>query len=890
MSFGFPAILILALFLLPVVVWVAKPRHLRQRVSVFLRGVIVFVLVLALAQPEISQPTRRLSVIFVLDASDSMGKDALNNQLNTIETTLTTKAPLDEWGVIVFGANSVIEQSLSSRPNALPLRSQIMSNQTNIADALNKALALLPSNTVGRIVLMSDGQETQRFAEEVARRAQSVNVEIYTVPYAPPRPTDARISALNLPSQVAPNQPFDLTLEVMSDVATSATLLLYSQGQLLSESTLTLGEGANRFVLEQQLEGAGLFAYTAEIIVPNDAFEQNNALSAVTQVTGSLGLLVVADDAREIEALLPILENTGFEVTVSTSARMPSDALALSAYEAVVIANIPATSLTQRQQDTLEIYVRDTGGGLVFIGGDKSYGVGGYAKTTLERLLPLEVTIKDDQRLPQLTIAYLIDTSGSMQASADGINSYLQLGQQALLLSLDVLQPTDRVAIANFDSNGKWIARFQNIEQKSVLSEAVASLQGGGGTDILAGLRLIESEIYNEPSPRKHLILFTDGGSSAFQLVDTAERLYQTGEVTLSVVALGANPPVFLEQMAEVADGNYHRILDANQIPRIFAQEAVLASRSYLIEETFTPVLSAFSPIMDGINALPTLAGYVATSPKEGAQIILRGTEPYQDPILASWQVGLGRVVAFTSDASARWGAEWANWTDFGKFWGQAISWAVLERNSDAFDVRFERVGDTVRVTLDALEEDGTFLNGLSLAGSVSSPTGREGQSLGFAQTSIGQYEATFTPSETGAYGITVVGQDESGREFALRKGWVNNYSDEYAQDTPNTRLLDRLAELTGGVEASENLPLVFAPPDVPNVASTPIWEGLLWLACLLWVIDIAVRRLIISASDLARLRAWLTLKRPQSSDTRLDSLLNAKARATTTKKRDDSL
>jgi uncharacterized membrane protein len=870
-------------------VWLLhKPRHAngarRAYVRFAVRVCVLTLLILALAQPQIETPTRQVAVVFVVDASESMGADARTQARDLIAQAIAGKNANDVWGVVVAGARGVVEQSLSLRADVPALQSRIDGTQTNLADALTKALALLPADGTRRLVLISDGHETLGNATSVAQRAQALGVELHILPITPARLPDARVRALSLPPRLREGQPFELVLELESDQPTSGRVALFANGQYLGETPVRLSAGISRYVLPQAGAGAGFLTYSAQFFPDgDDGYPQNNRLSAVAQVEGQARILLIADDPRETDALLPALQAGGLDIALTTSANAPADALALAAYQAVIVANVPASAFSARQMERLQSYVREAGGGLLFIGGDSSFGAGGYADTPLEAALPVTMTLRDDQRLPQLTIGYLIDTSGSMQNSDDGVFTYLQLAQQALLRSLNTLQATDRVGIANFDSAGTWIARFQTIDDQRALASAVAGLQAGGGTDILAGLRLMEADISAEEAPLKHVVLLTDGGASSAGLVETAQRMYETAGVTLSVVALGTYQPPFLSQMAQVAQGNYHVVRDASQIPRIFAQEAAFASRSYVIDAPFTPALGAFSPIMDGITALPALGGYVATTLKPEAQAVLVGDAPYRDPVLAVWQYGLGRAVAFTSDASARWGRDWLAWRDYARFWGQALSWVVLESADARLQARVEGEGASARLIVEAQGDAGEALNGLAMVASVLAAD-NSAQALTLTQTAAGEYSAPFLATQEGAYLLSISAQGADGDALRARTAWVQGYSAEYDGTPPNLDLLLRLTALADGRDLRDDPTQAFVPPLVPRVARTPLWELLLWLALGLWLLDIALRKLRFTRDDLARLRARLTPPPapPPADDprTRLDALKQAKARA----------
>ncbi|MBZ0290944.1 MAG: glutamine amidotransferase, partial [Anaerolineae bacterium] len=551
----------------------------------------------------------------------------------------------------------------------------------------------------------------------------------------------------------------------------------------------------------------------------------------------------------------------------------------------VILANVPATQLSTRRMETLDSYVRDLGGGLVMIGGPDSYGPGGYFQTPLEDTLPVQMQIRDQQRLPQLTIVYLIDRSGSMGMAGPSGVANIELAKEAIIRSIDFLQPNDRAGLVSFDTIGYWIADLQPVLDRTSLQRQIATLRASGGTDILTGMNLVAREIVNDPSERKHIILLTDGGASPNGLVELTQRLYEDSDVTTSVIAIGGGAAGFLQDMANAGNGNYHMVDTIESIPTIFTLETVLATRSYILEDTFVPALTASSPIMNGIDSAPPLLGYVATSPKQTAQVVLRGPDPYNDPILTTWQYGLGRAVAFTSDATARWAANWVTWDNFTRFWSQTVRWTITEGASNNLETRVLMEGEQARIVVDARDDAGSFLNGLDLNAAVVDPL-LESNSLNLRQVAPGRYEAVFTPEEEGAYFLGVNGQTEINNQplnLSQTTGWVMSYSPEYdiQQRGADVNLLRDIGELTGGQDMTEDPSLPFEHNLEAQSARAPLWPWLLLAAMLLLPIDIAVRRLIITRSDLQRLQAAIRghIPAPEGPSERLSSLLGAKER-----------
>lgn len=889
MQFTAPAVALLLLILLPLLWLIGFPRHAFRRrrdiSSLLLRSLIVALLVLALAGLQQVGAVERLAVVFLVDASDSMGSDAESAQLDFLRGALANKPHDDEWALLVFGDNAVPERDFSALAEIDGIASTPSANGTNIAKALQTALAMFPPDAARRIVILSDGIATRGDALARAQRAAAAGVEVSYVPYVREPAPDVRIRSLDAPGRVAQEQAFDIAVSIEADADTPATLLVFSGGELIHDEQLDLQAGENRYSLTQHSGKSGFLDFTAQVIVPGekDHFAQNNQLGAFSQVIGPARVLLISAEPTETQFLLPALEQAGMQVEQALPHRLPVNMADLADYKSVIVANVPATELSRVQMSLLDKYVSDIGGGLVMIGGPQSYAPGGYYQTPLERTLPVDMQIKDQRRLPQLTIAYLIDRSGSMgQVGRSGVPN-LELAKRAIVLSLELLQASDRAAIGTFDTGGAWVVPFQQVNDGQAMIAMTNTIRSGGGTDILAGLRLVERDIKEEPSQLKHLILLTDGGANSAGLVELTELLHAEHGVTLSAIAIGRSPGAFLEPMAEAGQGNYYRVANVEEIPLIFAQETVLAARSYIVEETFTPRVTGSSAILDGIGAPPPLRGYVASTPKTAAQRILSGPEPYADPILAAWQYGLGRVVAFTADASARWANEWVVWEDFSRFWGQAVAWSINAGANENLETSIVLEDERARIVVDARDEAGGFLDGLALDGAVLNPSGNSLR-LGLQQTAPGRYEASFTPGSEGAYFLNISGEaaaEAGAAPLTDLKGWVRSYSPEYLPHAGGERLLADLAEVTGGRNLADAPDAVFAHNLGERQAANDIWESLVLLALLLLPLDIALRRLIITRGDLQRLRAFITGRGAQQARSQqMQALFSARSRS----------
>jgi hypothetical protein len=467
--------------------------------------------------------------------------------------------------------------------------------------------------------------------------------------------------------------------------------------------------------------------------------------------------------------------------------------------------------------------------------------------------------IKDPLRRPDVTMLFIIDHSGSMADASGGV-AKLELAKEAAIRSLDLLFPTDRVGVIAFDDTAQWVAPVTDLDEPERLKNAIASLRPGGGTDILAGVQAAAEALPDDPGQVKHVILLTDGGADPTGIPELIRQMNEEHGITLSAVGVGRDAAPFLPELANVGQGRYHFTADPSTIPSIFTEETSLATRSYLIEETFFPELAAPSPILDGITEMPPLHGYVGTSPKATARTILVSHQ--DDPLLAAWQYGLGKAVVFTSDATGRWASEWLAWPGFTTFWSQAVRYALRQPSAGLLEAQVELDGETARLVVNAQTASGEYLNHYDLSARLVEPSGAT-RTLALEQVASGRYEAEFIPGEPGAYLIGLSGQPaERGEEtvegpaagpLVETAGWVLSYSPEYRRLEGDPGALARLAALANGRLAPDSPAEAFSHDFQAARSRRPVWPWLLALAAILLPVDIAVRRLVVTPAELRR-------------------------------------
>jgi uncharacterized membrane protein len=870
-SFTSPIALFL-LLLIPYFVWVGRPYRLqsgrgrwRDWASLGLRLFILLLLTFSLAGTQMVQAADDVAVIFLIDASDSMGPEQAAAAETFVREAITNMPANAQAAVILFGSNALVERPMSGLTELGPIRSVPQSLQTNISGAIRLGLALFPAGSGRRMVLLSDGIVTSGATREAGRLAAAANVQIDYVPLTPPDLiTEAMLTEVRAPTRVVEGDLFNITLTVQSSHNMPGRLRVLSGGTIVYDESIELRRGQHDHVIRLRATQQEFARYQVQLVPEQDTYYQNNQLSAFTEIVGPPRVLLVGTDpAAEIEyeagQLVEALTAVGIEVDQITPTMLPSDLPALSNYASILLVNVSARMLSTRQMEALQSYVRDLGGGVVAVGGPTSYGMGGYFQTPLAELLPVDMEIQDQERFPSVSIVIVIDRSGSMGISEGGGLSKIELAAEASVRVVELLNDMDEIAVIPVDTQpSNPIGPMPAAQREEAIARIREMSAGGGGIFMRTGLLAAEEALANSSTQVQHIIVLADGSDAEEKQEVPAilGRLTNAG-VTVTMVSIGVGQDTaWLEEMAMVGNGRFHLTQDATNLPQIFTEETANVQRSYLIEEPFFPTLVSRSPILSGIQQVPALYGYVGTSPKATAQVIL---ETHQgDPLLAAWQYGLGRSVAWTSDATGRWGLDWVRWEGFPVFWAQAVRWTVSQSRDSLVEMSVVYQNDQARLLVDARDGDGRYLNGLDMTANLVAPTGQV-ETVRLTQRAPGRYETSFQPQIEGAYFIRLAGEDEgSGAVIGQTGGWVLGYSPEYQQLEPDVDLLAQLAGLTGGRDITGNQTAVFDSAPQSQASSRPIWPWLTLLALLLLPLDVGLRRLVVTRRDMARLGEWL--------------------------------
>ena len=833
----------LLLFLIPLAILfvlytaqkLGKMYKLRRRLILFLRNAVFVLLILALSGVNIKWIVDTTTTIFVVDASDSM-KEYRTETEKFVREALNQKGFKDQAGVVAFGDNSLIESFVSKDSVFNKIETEPRGIYTDIENALTTSVSLLPQNSKKRVVLITDGEENEGNSSKLASSIIGENIDFKVYRIEREIGKEAAVESITVPKRLRVGEEFSIVAVIESTVQTGAKLTLISGKDKSVEERVVLQKGSNRFVFRDKADTGGFKSYKVLLEPDADTESKNNEASTFTNVIDRPKILVVEDSAGEADEMVRMLVATGMSYVRVNAQSVPGTLEGLSAYKSIITCNVSAENLSDGFLNSLDSYVKDMGGGFIATGGENSFALGGYYKTPLEKLLPVEMELKGKKEIPDMSIVLVIDKSGSMTEGRGGIMK-LDIAKEAAARTLDSLRPKDQIGVLTFDDTNYWVVPTRKADDAEKIRDDIGTIRPGGGTSIIPALQEGYDSIKNTNTKIKHIILLTDGQAEKSGYMELVEKI-KKDNITVSTVAVGQGSDVqLLEDIAKGSNGRFYYTDEFSNIPRIFAKETFIAARAYLNNREFIPAITNAHPVLTGAaeQGLPSLLGYVAATPKSTSRVVLASDQ--DDPILTVWQYGLGKTAAWNSDINGKWSRNYVGWDNNIKLWQNLINWTIEKYQEDDITVETEVQGGKGIVTLNNKVDKGEF----ETKATIVSPT-LESREVTLYPVAPGQYSGDFEITETGSYIIKALQQKGGETVNAASTGISVQYSPEYRIQPPSG-YLDRLMKEAGGT-------LINAPEDVYKgkikdiFGAVDLTPALLILALILFMLDIALRRL----------------------------------------------
>jgi Mg-chelatase subunit ChlD len=822
-------LLVIGLALL-LIEWRYWSAHERTRPALVCRAIVIALTALAAAGLELPVGDASQSVMFALDRSGSLPADTQAAALTRLNAMTGRMGTGDRAGVVAFGLDAALERSLTARLRVDGIASAISPAGTNIEAALHAARLALPRDGARRIVLVSDGRATAGDAAREIARAAAEGIPIDTIPAdAAPADRPLIVKSVGAPLDVRVGEPFVVSAEIAGPPGAHSRVTLSREGQTTVEQDVEVAaDGTANVTVTDERSQAGVYTYRAVL------GDDETAAGVMVTVAGSPQILHVSSSAGP---LVGLLMSSGFLVRQVAPGALPAIAGELARYDAIVLDDVPADRLASTSTEAIANYVEQSGGGLLLLGGRQSLDAAGYPEGPLGRLLPVDLRPRSGQRSPAMGLVVAFDKSGSMADLVSGV-AKIELARQAVRKVLDAVRPTDPIGVVAFDAAPVIVSPLAAAPDPQRLSEALRAINPGGSTAIAPALTQAADWLRRAPVTRRHVLLVSDGRTAQAD----AERLrtiVKDGGFELSVIAIGADADRrFLEELAAGTGGRAYFPDDLRQLPVLAAREAARAAGGGIVEEPFA-VRAAEHAITVGLDraGLPTMAGYVVSAAKPGAEPVL--LSHLDDPVLAAWRFGLGRVAVYTADLKSSWSSGLRRWTGFSPLWLQTARWLGRPVTDRALRASVVERSDGAHLVVEGDTPSGDPLALAVVRAAVRGPDGNE-QDLTLAATGPGRYEAPMATPAPGPYVASISARMPDGHDARILRGFYWSANRERRATGADMATLRQMAQATGG--------RLLGPADDPFRGPRPrayreIWTLFAAAALVLFLVDVAVRR-----------------------------------------------
>jgi Mg-chelatase subunit ChlD len=699
-----------------------NPLAARRRFLLAARLAALSFMVLAIADAPLLLPDRSRNIAVVMAPNLGAGNIAsrLTDRIYAAAERDRASGGNPRLAFVTIGANGHVAADLGAEPGrdraAEPSSPPLAADLEN---ALAVAAAMVPADAPGQIVVASDGNETRGNAARLLPAIVRRGVKVDVLPMSRLAAGEVLVEKVTAPERVYAGDTFALEAVIYSHGPSSATIEVLRDGEVIVERPLELVGGRSRIETIVPAASPGRARYEVAVSASGDTFVQNNRNGVVIDVAPAPQVLIVAAQPAWAELFAKALAVQDIKTRIVEPKRAPFYIKDWLAYSAIVLMNVPAIDLATLQQELIEKAVADHGRGLLLLGGENSFGPGGYYETPLERVSPLSSRVPRDA--PRVALAFVLDRSGSMQRSEGGATR-LDIAKQATISAIGLLHPESLIAIVVFDSEAKVLLPLRPAKDSASVTQALQGLEPGGGTAIYPGLVEALHQLQGVDAMAKHIVVMSDGLTQPGDFPGILKAISNQG-ISVSTVAIGDGAdPVRLEEIARMGKGAFHATQDFKALPSILSQEALLLSGKPVEERSATPLwVGRNAQFFAGAQEkLPPLGGYVLTTRKPAADLHLVVPDEKQEPVplLASWRYGNGRVVALTTQVAGTWTAEWQAMAEYPLLWSQIVR-HVLSSPGEGLVPRLARHGDKIEVEVDALSPEGMPREGIKITASL---------------------------------------------------------------------------------------------------------------------------------------------------------------------------
>ena len=701
----FPELLLLLVPLLFLLYW----RGRAYGIDGVVRSLLIVLVVIIAAVPLAPIGGEGVDVVVIADLSRSMPEGSRQRQLEIVKLLEDRRAKGDRVGIVSFGRDARIERLPEELSHAAAFVQEVDSDGSDLGGAISLATTLIPRERPGRLIVLSDGEANGAPVVAAAHEAAARGIPIDFRGIIRNEAADLAVEALDLPGNVDEREPFQFSAWVRSDRTVEAEAVLLRDEVEIARRKQAFQAGATQLTFRDVIDRPGVSRYRLELIAAEDRVPENNVGTSAVRVEAPATILLV-NSSGQPDNLSRALSAGKLNVRTATPGALPKDAAGFLAYRAVILENVPASDVGASTLTALTQFATELGGGLLLTGGGASFGVGGYFKSTLDPYLPVSMEIKNEHRKLSLALVVALDRSGSMAMPIGDGRTKMDLANLGTCAAIETLGPFDEVGVIAVDSAPHVVAELTPASDTKSLCDRVLGIQsGGGGIFVYTALVQAADMVQASDKGTRHVILFADAADAEepgeyIRLLDTLRPL----GITVSVIGMGSEldrDADFLKDVAMRGEGRFQFTSSLDELPRLFAQEAITVARSSFIDAP-TPTKTVSDMVLLGDlpkSRFPNVDGYNLSYLRSGATVGVVTEDEYRAPVLAFWHQGLGRIAALTTEVDGKFSRSLNVWPDFGGFSVGVGRWLLGGDPPEGMRATMERDGGQaiIRVELD---------------------------------------------------------------------------------------------------------------------------------------------------------------------------------------------
>ncbi len=670
---------LLLLLGLPLLWWRASVMTSGQKL---IRALAFVLIVIGLAQPVMRSRGQSRHLVFILDQSGSVPVAEKERARNRVSDLVARATAEDKTTVIVVGKSTITVPGCDEVIHISPAAS-------DLSAALDLAVLKIQDQSAASVTLLSDGETTRRSWRDAVQDLASRGIPVHTIQLSS-RSGDLYPSKLSFEGELRVGHPSRGHLQIVGAQGPVSLTLSVGKEEILKLDQVNVGADREiAFTIEPKVPGFRTFRAT---ITGEDSLAANNTLSQTWAVQSPIQVLYLGSRVQGGASSIGQLVGSGFQLTDSHDKNVRP----FADYDLILVDDLPAAEFATAGQEELIRAVQEQGVGVLVCGGPASFGPGGYYGTPLADALPVRFLQKEEKRDPSTSLVVILDTSGSMGGTR------VQLAKEVARLAMRRLLPHDKVGIVEFYGAKRWAAPLQPASNVIEIQRALNRLQAGGGTVIMPALEEAYYGLQNVNTRYKHVLVLTDGGVESGAFEPLIRKMSEKG-VNVSTVLIGPQAHNdFLVSLSQWGKGRFYAVPNRFNLPEIILKQPT-SSRLPAYRQGQFAVKAKGTTFWWGnlkTDSIPPLSAFVELRTRPGAESPLV-TQTGNNPIVASWMLGRGRLSVLATEPAGPGTRGWQNWDGFGAFLAHLMTRSSRSGDYD-IDYQLSRNGNDVRLSAES--------------------------------------------------------------------------------------------------------------------------------------------------------------------------------------------